>query len=268
MKIKPVLLLFLILAGLGLQMPVAASPARQQVAYPSPTPGPDGRIIYKVKAGDTCIEISLLYGVPVEYIRTTNLLDENCTLREGQNLMIGVGVAPSPSPTLNPAEAGGTPTPTPEAAGTARVCVLVYEDVNGDALRQSTENAIAGAAISLTSQDGNYSKTLTSVINPDATAYPGVCFENLLRGVYSISAATPDGYNPTIKMTASAQLTPGDVAYVSFGAQRKTLPAPAELPGTPAKSTPTSPLLGIAGAGLLLVGFGLAAYTWSVLRKK
>ena len=50
----------------------------------TPTPGPDGRIIYLVKAGETCTQISLLYGVTVEYIRTTNLLDENCTLRAGQ----------------------------------------------------------------------------------------------------------------------------------------------------------------------------------------
>ena len=55
MKTKPVLAIFLFLAGvllLWLQIPVAASPV-QQVAFPSPTPVPDGRIIYKVKAGET-----------------------------------------------------------------------------------------------------------------------------------------------------------------------------------------------------------------------
>ncbi len=180
MKTKPVLAIFLFLASIVLlwsQIPAAASPA-QQGSYPSPTPGPDGRIIYIVKAGDTCIQISLMYGVSVEYIRTTNLLDENCTLREGQRLMIGVGGPSIASPTPNPAATATavTPTATPGAGGTAQVCVLVYNDTNGDALRQSTETAIAGAAISLTSLEGNYSQTLTSVINPDATAYQGMCF--------------------------------------------------------------------------------------------
>src|SRR5512136_1392284 len=103
MKIRPILAIFLVFAGgvlLWLQNPVAASPAGQ-VAYPSPTPGTDGRIIYIVKPGETCTQISLLYGVSVEYIRTTNLLDENCTLQEGQRLMIGVGGPSSVSPTPN-----------------------------------------------------------------------------------------------------------------------------------------------------------------------
>jgi len=179
MKAKPVLAIILFLAGVLLlwsQMPVSASPA-EQVAFPSPTPGPDGRIIYMVKAGETCTEISLLYGVSVEYIRTTNLLDQNCTLRAGQALMIGIGASsggpvtpgPSPVPTAVP------PTATPSVGGSALVCVLVYDDINGDALREAdSEGAIAGAAISLTSDDGTYSQTQTSVINPDATVYQGM----------------------------------------------------------------------------------------------
>jgi hypothetical protein len=266
MKSKPVLAIFLFLAGVVLlwsQIPVAASPAAQ-VAYPSPTPGPDGRIIYIVKAGETCTQLSLLYGVSVEYIRTTNLLDENCTLREGQRLMIGVGGPSSPSPTPNPAATATvvTPTATPGVTGTAQVCVLVYDDANGDALRQANEAAIAGAAISLTSPDGTYSKTLTSVINPDATAYQGMCFTDVPPGKYSVSAAAPDGYNPTVNLTASVDIIPGDVASVNFGAQPKTVTAVT----TPTQST--SPLLGVIGAALLLAGIGLGAYTWRAIRKK
>src|SRR5512136_176338 len=191
MKIRTVLAILLVLAGAALlwsQIPAAASPAAQ-VAYPSPTPGPDGRIIYKVKAGETCTQTSLLYGLSVEYIRTTNLLDENCTLHEGQDLMIGIGGPSIPTATPNP-ESTATlvpPTATAQVGGTARVCVLVYNDGNGDALRQETEPAIAGAAISLTSQDGKFSQTLTSVINPDATAYQGMCFADVPPGKYSVS---------------------------------------------------------------------------------
>ena len=267
MKTKPVLAIFLFLASILLlwsQIPAAASPV-QQGSYPSPTPGPDGRIIYLVKAGDTCIQISLMYGVSVEYIRTTNLLDENCTLREGQRLMIGVGGPSIASPTPNPAATATavTPTATPGAGGTAQVCVLVYNDTNGDALRQSTETAIAGAAISLTSLEGNYSQTLTSVINPDATAYQGMCFASVPPGKYSVSAAAPDGFNPTVNLTTNVDVGPGDAASVDFGAQAKTVPVAA----TPPART-VSPLLGVVGAAFLLVGIGLGAFTWRMLRKK
>ena len=265
MKIKPVLGFFLFLTGVVLlwsQIPAAAAPAGQ-VAYPSPTPGPDGRIIYIVKAGETCTQISLLYGVSVEYIRTTNLLDENCTLREGQSLMIGVGGPSNPSPTPGPSPTATPilPTATPEVGGSAQVCVLVYNDANGDALRQASEGAIAGAAISLTSLDGNFSQTLISAINPDATAYQGMCFENVPPGKYSVSAAAPDGYNPTVDLTASVDIIPGDVADVNFGAQVKV-----ETATTPSKAP--SPVLGVIGAAILLIGIGLGVYTWSMLRKK
>ena len=266
MKTRPVLAIILFLAGLALlwtQLPAAASPALQG-SYPSPTPGPDGRIIYKVKAGETCIQISLLYGVSVEFIRTTNLLDENCSLREGQDLMIGVGGPSSVSPTPNPAATATqvTPTATPGVGGTAQVCVLIYNDVNGDALRQPAEAAIAGAAISLVSPDGKYSKTLTSVINPDATVYQGMCIADVPPGKYNVSAAAPDGYNATIKLTTSVDVIPGDVAYVDFGAQAKV------ETGTTAPDKSPSPLLGIGGAALLLIGIGLGVYAWITVRKK
>jgi hypothetical protein len=266
MKTKTILVIFLLLAGLWLlwlQIPVAASPARQ-AAFPSPTPGPDGKIIYIVKAGETCDQISLLYGVPVEYIRTTNLLDQNCTLREGQALMIGVGgpssasATPGPSPTPTVA----LPTVTPSAGGSAQVCVLVYDDINGDALRQASEGAIAGAAISLTSADGTFSQTLTSVINPDATAYQGMCFANVPPGKYSVSVAAPDGYNPTMNLTSSVDVNPGDLIWVNFGAQPKTVAA------VTTGSKGPSPILGVIGAALLLGGIGMGAYTWRMLSKK
>jgi len=266
MKTKPVLTIFLLVAGvflLLLQIPVAASPA-QQVAYPSPTPGRDGKIIYMVKAGETCTLISLLYGVSVEYIRTTNLLDQNCTLREGQALMIGVGAASSSSPTPGPSPTPThvLPTATPSAGGTAQVCVLVYADLNGDALRQASEGAIAGAAISLTSADGTYSQTQTSVINPDATVYQGMCFANIPPGKYNVSVAAPDGYNPTMNLTSSVNVNPGDSVSVNFGAQPKTVAVATTTSKGP------SPLLGVIGAGLLLGGIGMGAYTWRMLRKK
>jgi hypothetical protein len=140
--------------------------------------------------------------------------------------------------------------------------VLVYDDVNGDGLRQETEKAIPGAALSLTNPEGTYSQTLTTAINPDATAYQGMCFTNVSPGKYSVSAAAPDGYNPTINLTSSVEVIPGDVAYIDFGAQLKAV-TEANNP-----SKPPSPLLGIIGAALLLGGIGLGVYAWRIMRKK
>jgi hypothetical protein len=154
-----------------------------------------------------------------------------------------------------------TPTPVPGASGSAEICVLVYDDANGDGLRQSTEKAIPGAALSLTNLEGTFSQTLTTVINPDATAYQGMCFTDVPPGKYSVSAAAPDGYNPTVNMTSSLDVNPGDVAEVNFGAQVKA----AASTNTPTKGP--SPLLGIIGAALLLGGIGLGIYAWRIMRK-
>jgi hypothetical protein len=267
MKTKALLLISVILIILGLawiSSGVWAAPGEPQVVYPSPTPGPDGRIFYTVKAGDTCELISLMYGVSLDYLRTTNQLDANCTLREGQQLMLGLGgpssASPTPGPSLVPTAV--LPTSTPVAGGTAKMCVLVYDDINGDGLRQATEKAVPGAAISLISLDGTYSQTLTTVINTDATAYQGVCFSNVPMGKYNVSAAAPDGYNPTINLTSSVDITAGDTYYIDFGVQSTT------LAGTSTPKTKTSPLLGIIGAVFLLAGIGMGIYVWSLLRRK
>ena len=267
MKTKALLLVsvFLIFLGLAwISSGVQAAPGKPQSAYPSPTPGPDGRIIYIVKANDTCEYISIMYGVSQDYLRLTNQLDANCSLREGQKLMLGIGgpSATSPTPGPSPSPTVALPTATPVAGGMAEVCVLVYDDANGDGLRQTTESAIPGAALSLTSLDGTYSQTLTTAINPDATAYQGMCFTNVPMGQYNVSAAAPDGYNPTINLTSSVNVTAGDTAYIDYGAQAKTV----SEAGTPQNKR--SPLLGIVGAVFLLAGIGMGVYVWSLLRKK
>jgi LysM repeat protein len=267
MKTKTLLLISLLLILIGLTWispAVQAAPGQPQAAYPSPTPGPDGRIIYTVRPGDTCSKIEILYGVTENYLRSTNQLNSNCDLREGLQLVIGMG-GPSistPTPGPSPTSTAIPPTATLEVGGSADVCVLVYKDDNGNGLRQSTEPAIAGAAVSLTSLDGNYSKTLTTVINPDSTAYQGMCFTSVPMGKYNVSAAAPDGYNPTTSMTSGIEVTPGDTVSIDFGAQTKS----AVVTVNPKKSV--SPLLGIFGAVFLLAGIGLGVYTWRIMRKK
>ena len=267
MRIRAIFLVSISLILLGvawISSGVQAAPGELQVGYPSPTPGPDGRINYIVKDGDSCVQISMLYGVTLDYLRTTNQLDENCSLREGQNLMLGLGgpssASPTPGPSPVPTEV--LPTPTPGVGGNAEVCVLVYNDVNGDGLRQTTEKAIPGAAISLASLTGVYSQTLTTVINLDATVYQGMCFTAVPKGQYNVSAAAPDGYNPTISLTSRVDVSAGDIAYIDYGAQAS------KVTETNSTKNKTSPLLGVVGAVFLLDGIGMGVYVWRLLRKK
>jgi len=243
---------------------VRAAPLSQVQQFASPTPGPDGRILYVVKPGETCLQISLEYGVSVDYIRTTNHLDVNCTLQAGSAIMLGVGgpSAASPTPGPSPTPTPVMPTATPSIGGTAEVCVELYEDINGDGFLQANEPAIAGGAVSLTSLTGTFSQTQTTVIQSDPTAYPGICFSGIPEGRYTVTAAVPGGYNATTTLTFTLDsVKAGQISYVDFGAQPKTNPSGS------GQGSAHSPLLGILGAVLLLGGVGLGVYAWRVMRK-
>jgi hypothetical protein len=256
----PALLFALLLCGLWL--PAAAAPAAQE--YVTPTAQPDGRILYVVQPGDTCFLVIALHRISMEQLRQLNSkLDENCTLIEGEQLLIGlVGPAaatdtPGPSPTPAPP----TVTPTP-FGGTTEICVLLFNDSNGDSLRQETEPAIADGAVSVTEINGKYSDSQTTVINPDPEAYPGICFTDVPEGTYNISVAIPSGYNPTTDPAYRLEVEAGDLASVPFGAQSNAnvVSGPEEPGGGGGDNTST--VLGVVGVLLLLGGGGLGWYAW------
>jgi hypothetical protein len=188
----------LLLAGLvmlGLPGQALAGNLGQSV-YHTPTPLPDGRILYNVQPGDTCLRVSLLTGVSLDQLRKLNNLDLNCTIDAGQKLLIALSVSLPPTNTPGPSPTPGPiiPTVTP-FHGNGEVCVAVFNDVNGDATRQDTEGIIPDAAVSLTDRLGAISKTATT-----AAATDPLCFQNIPEGDYNISVAVPEGYNPTTVM--------------------------------------------------------------------
>jgi len=264
MSPKRFAILFFIISVLllGLWLPVNAAPSAQQ--FQTPTPGTDGRILYVVQAGDNCFRVAAINSITIEQLRQLNSkLDENCTLIAGQELLIGI-VAVGGTPTAGPAPTAGPPTasPTP-VSGTTEVCVLLFNDENGDALRQETEIAVAGGAVSLTENNGEYSASLDTTINPDPTAYQGICFTDIPEGNYNITVAIPDNYNPTMELNYSLDVNAGDIAFVDFGVQSKDVVVdPAANPNDAANTKSTSPLLGIFGVLFLLGGAGLGYYAW------
>jgi hypothetical protein len=264
MKFKRFLIIFLII-GLfvfGLWLPANAAPPAQ-VQYATPTPGADGRIIYIVQPGDTCTRVTLLNGISEQTLRQLNSkLDENCTLIEGQELLIGLVETTGGTPTPGPSPTALPPTASPTPfTGTTEICVLLFEDQNGDALRQASEPAIAGGAISVTEINGEYSAAQETVINPDPEAYQGICFSDVPEGTYNITVGIPDNYNPTTGLTSRLDVNAGDRATVSFGSQSQ------DIVVDPGAEEPTvgggrSPVLGIIGFLLLAGGGVLGYYAW------
>lgn len=245
---------FLLLgAGLFLARPVTAG-SLSQVVYQTPTALPDGRVVYVVQEGDTCLRIQLLTGVTIEQLRTLNRLDQECTLIPGRELLLVVITPqPSPTPNLNITPTPLLPTPTP-FSGNGQVCVLLFNDVNGNTTREDNELPLAGGAISITDRSGQVSRTSTT----SNSAEP-VC-EEIPEGDYNISIAIPGGYNATTSLNLpSVKVQAGDLAILEFGAQVSSVPQP-----TPAGSEPVAAgnglILAILGGLLILTGIGLGIY--------
>ena len=246
-----------LLAALWLSPFTQRAPSAQVLQFATPTPGPDGRIIYIVQPGDTCIRISLLTNVPVTELRAKNDLDEACTLIPGQELFIGFGgpSGGSPTPNLTSLPSRVTPSPTP-LTGTAQVCVLLYDDQNGDSLHQETEPALADGAISLTRPDGSYSETETTIGGLSDTDYMGICFADVPPGEYSLSVGIPDNFNATTALSYELPVNPGDQSYLDFGAQGRT-----QIISDP-EAGGRSPVVGLAGLIFLAAGGALGWYAW------
>lgn len=263
MNPKRFLILF-VLASLflfGLWLPAGASPnLQQQVA--TPTAGADGRIIYVVQPGDSCTRVSLLTGISVDQLRQLNSqLDENCTLIEGQELLIGIVAQATATPEAVATLGTPTVTPTP-ISGTTEVCVLLFEDANGNAIREETEPAVAGGAVSLTENNGQYSASLDTVVPADPEVYQGVCFSDIPEGAYNITVGIPDNYNPTTELNLSLEVNAGDRASVGFGIQRVDVVVDPGVEEQGGGGGGQSTLLGLVGGLLLLGGAGLGYYAW------
>ena len=255
------ILIIVLLLLIGMALPASTARAAPHAQFVTATPGPDGRILYTVVEGDSCLQVALLHGITLPQLRQLNTrLDENCTLLAGQQLVVGLAQpeAPTagPAPTLPPATVTSTP-----ISGTTEVCVLLFEDMNGDALRQETEFGVDGGAVSLTNLNGSYSETqnTSSASDPDTLEPVRTCFGDVPQGDYNITVAVPDEYNPTMLLSYTLTVKAGDRASIDFGAQSKsvTVSEPIE-----AQEGGRSSILGIFGFLLLLGGAGLGYYAY------
>src|SRR6185503_4887311 len=125
-------LFIVVLFSLGILLSLSGANSAPDLQFVTATPGPDGRILYTVVAGDSCLQVAFLHGITVPQLRQFNTrLDENCTLTVGQQLVVGLvsSSVATAGPTLVLASPTVTATPV---SGTTEVCVLLFDDKNGD----------------------------------------------------------------------------------------------------------------------------------------
>lgn len=245
---------------LSVSLPASAAPMLQLTPFPTPTPGPDGRIIYIVQPGDTLWRVAAITGVTLDELRNLNNLGADEPIIPDQQLLIGLAgppeatAQPAVSPTVEP-----TLSPSTAQPGFGTLCVLLFDDQNGDSIRQEEELSIPGGELSISHSDGepSFTDTTTDSLEP-------ICYEDLPEGNYNLTVAIPDGFNPTTALSYNLELEAGRTAQINFGAQpdSETL---AEESGATGESR--SPLLGILGAVLLAGGVGLGIFAGRLTRK-
>ena len=214
------LICFLLAAGLFLVYQPVDAGVPLQSSFQTPTPNADGQIIYTVKEGDTCFSIYLLFQnqIPIEEIIAINGLDSDCTLLPEQRLVLATveprtatPEGPQPTATL------GLPTPTP-FDGNAEVCVVLYEDLDGNQKRGETEFYLAGGVVSISNRTGSFSETRETV-GGDPDLVEAVCFEDVPEGDYNLSMGIPEGYIPTTSLNVALEVNAGDTIVIDFAAQ-------------------------------------------------
>jgi hypothetical protein len=143
-KMRPFLIGFgvvsIMLIVLTTILPAVAAPQAQFTPFPTPTPGTDGRIIYIVQPNDSWWRIAAIYAIDLNELLRLNDATNDTILVEGEEVILGFGGPAEVTPTFGP-----SPTPTPRLPtpspqpGSGTLCVILYNDANGDSLRQEEE---------------------------------------------------------------------------------------------------------------------------------
>lgn len=237
----------------------------QPTAFPTPTPRADGRIVYIVQPDDTLWRIAAIAGLSLEELMALNGIQPGDFLTPGTELFLGsAGPAVEPGADLT-AQAGPTEvllTPTPQV-GTGDICVMLFEDLNGNGSMDADELALEGGQVSVVALTGDLigeytTEALDLETNPD-----GYCFVELANGEYNVSAAVPPNHNPTTGLNVPITLNPGEIKYLQFGAQ----PGSAVGLANGSQGEGRSTWLGLLGLILLAAAGGVAYYASRMSRR-
>jgi len=258
--------LLILFGSLSAQAGQASHVRLQPTPFPTPTPGPDGRITYRVQEGDSLWRIAAIAGISLEELMALNGIQPGDFISPGMELELGRAGPAQPTaaqPGAQPTPTAPTLTPTP-IVGTAEICVLLFQDNNGNGRLEEGELALVGGQISVADINGAIAGEYTTEALLDQEDLIGYCFTGLENGDYNVSAAVPPGYNATTSLNAPITARPGDIKYLQFGAQ----PGSALLDGQGQGSGSRSSLLGLIGLLLLVAAGGLGYYASRLSRSQ
>jgi len=229
----------------------------------------EGNIVYVVQSGDTLWRIAGIAGTTPDQIKAMNGLTSDI-LSIGQRLIIGkaAGAATQPPAPTAPVEASPTIAPdaggaTPNSGGTqvattgsATICSMMFEDLNGNGRRDANEGLVAGGQFTVVdSATGAPVQAYTT----DGVNEPH-CFTNLPPGAYTVSSAAPQGFNLTTASTIPLPLDAGSLGNTEFGAQHSSDNASAATSGAGSSARLRVALFGAAGIMFLLLAAGVAGF--------
>lgn len=138
-----------------------------------------------------------------------------------------------------------------EASGPAMLCVMSYDDANGNGIRDPQEAKVGGVKFLL-----NTATTLLGQYTADGVNEP-YCFSDLDPGTYTVSWEG-EGYQATSGQSWTVELTPGQIQEHEFGV---VPPAEAEDVAGPGGPSPLgTAVIGALITVIVLSGIGLAIY--------
>lgn len=234
---------------------------------PTSTPLANGDVWYTVRPGDTLAVIAYYHQTTPDEIKRLNGLTTN-TIFPGTKLLIKFvtpqpTVTSTPGATLTPSltpELVQLPTGTPMPVGLipdyGQLCVVAYNDVNGNAANDD-EPVLPDVRVTLSVGETPLEGYVTT------GSEQSHCFPQLPPGTYTISVAAPAGYTPTTASEATLQLPAGSLITLAFGVAPVS-PAPAAAP--PSASWMPILLLFVGLATGVMAAAGVAALV--LARKK
>lgn len=240
-------------------------PLAQPTPFLTPTPRADGQIVYVVQEDDTLWRIAAIAGLSLEELMALNGIQPGDFLTPGTELFLGSAVQEGAGGTAQAEASEPTEiplTPTPEV-GTGDICVLLFEDINGNGRLEEGEPALPEGQISVVALSGDLVGEYTTEPLDLEVAPDGYCFEELSNGDYNVSAAVPPNYNPTTGLNVPVSLNPGEIKYLQFGAQ----PSSAINGQEDGQGGGRSTMLGLLGLALLAAAAGLAYYASRMSRR-